>query len=246
MKVLDVGCGVGGPMMEIARFSRSHITGLNNNSYQISRGRKYLEKNGLVELCDFMKADFMNIPQPENTYDAVYAIEATCHAPSKVGIYSEILRILKPGSLFAAYEWCMTDKYDPTNPVHNKIKKDIEIGDGLPNLDTTKEVIDSLQKAGFEIIEYKDLSPTDSINPIPWYQPLSPNFSLSGFRLTTFGQLTTHYLVKILETIGIAPKGSTKTHSFLLAAADGLLKGGQTGIFTPMIFFLVRKPLSNK
>lgn len=63
----------------------------------------------------------------------------------------------------------MTDKYDPTNPVHNKIKKDIEIGDGLPNLDTTKEVIDSLQKAGFEIIEYKDLSPTDSINPIPWF-----------------------------------------------------------------------------
>lgn len=31
-----------------------------------------------------MQADFMKIPFPENTFDAVYAIEATCHAPDAV------------------------------------------------------------------------------------------------------------------------------------------------------------------
>lgn len=36
-KVLDVGCGVGGPAREIARFTGAHITGLNNNDYQIER-----------------------------------------------------------------------------------------------------------------------------------------------------------------------------------------------------------------
>ncbi|RLM69646.1 uncharacterized protein C2845_PM17G07060 [Panicum miliaceum] len=39
MKVLDVGCGIGGPLKEIARFSSTEITGLNNNAYQISRGK---------------------------------------------------------------------------------------------------------------------------------------------------------------------------------------------------------------
>nr|CAB3491447.1 unnamed protein product [Digitaria exilis] len=39
MKVLDVGCGIGGPLREIARFSSTEITGLNNNAYQISRGK---------------------------------------------------------------------------------------------------------------------------------------------------------------------------------------------------------------
>ncbi|KAG2570554.1 hypothetical protein PVAP13_7KG058100 [Panicum virgatum] len=34
MKVLDVGCGIGGPLREIARFSSTEITGLNNNAYQ--------------------------------------------------------------------------------------------------------------------------------------------------------------------------------------------------------------------
>lgn len=34
MKVLDVGCGVGGPAQEIARFTECNITGLNNNDYR--------------------------------------------------------------------------------------------------------------------------------------------------------------------------------------------------------------------
>lgn len=31
-----------------------------------------------------MQADFMKMPFPDSTFDAVYAIEATCHAPDAV------------------------------------------------------------------------------------------------------------------------------------------------------------------
>ncbi len=51
----------------------------------------------------------MKIPFEENTFDAVYQIEATCHAPDKVAVYKEIFRVLKPGALFGGYEWLMTD-----------------------------------------------------------------------------------------------------------------------------------------
>ena len=44
-------------------------------------------------------------------------IEATCHAPDAAACYGEIFRVLKPGGVFASYEWCLTDKYDPNNPV---------------------------------------------------------------------------------------------------------------------------------
>ena len=47
MRVLDVGCGVGGPAREIARFADVNIVGLNNNQYQIERARKYTAKAGL-------------------------------------------------------------------------------------------------------------------------------------------------------------------------------------------------------
>jgi sterol 24-C-methyltransferase len=38
----------------------------------------------------------------EGSFDAVYAIEATCHAPSWEGIYGEIFRVLKPGGYVSA------------------------------------------------------------------------------------------------------------------------------------------------
>lgn len=36
--------------------------------------------------------------------------------------YSEIYRVLKPGHCFAAYEWCITDYFDPMNQEHQRIK----------------------------------------------------------------------------------------------------------------------------
>jgi sterol 24-C-methyltransferase len=47
MRVLDVGCGVGGPAREIARFAGVEIVGLNNNAYQVERANKYTRKAGL-------------------------------------------------------------------------------------------------------------------------------------------------------------------------------------------------------
>lgn len=40
----------------------------------------------------------------------------------KVGCYKEIHRVLKPGQCFAAFEWCMTDSFDPNNEEHLNIK----------------------------------------------------------------------------------------------------------------------------
>nr|XP_025879398.1 cycloartenol-C-24-methyltransferase 1-like isoform X2 [Oryza sativa Japonica Group] len=216
MKVLDVGCGIGGPLREIARFSSASVTGLNNNAYQISRGKELNFSVGLSETCNFVK----------------------------VGVYREICRVLKPGQLFALDEWCMTDKYDPGNSRHRSIKAEIELGNGLPDIRTTKQCIQALKDAGFEVVSVKDLA-EDS--PLPWYLPLdSSQFSLNGFRLTRVGRFITHMLVKTLECLHVAPQGSLRVSSFLETAAEGLVKGAKEGIFTPIFFVLARKPLDKQ
>jgi sterol 24-C-methyltransferase len=72
MKVLDVGCGIGGPAREIARFTDTHVTGVNNNDYQLDRARKWTAKAGLSHLVDFKKGDFMKLSEQfgENSFDA--------------------------------------------------------------------------------------------------------------------------------------------------------------------------------
>ncbi|MBA0736352.1 hypothetical protein Gogos_009914 [Gossypium gossypioides] len=158
-KVLDVGCGIGGPLREISRFSSTSVTGINNNEYQITRG-----------------------------------------------------------------------------------KAEIEIGDGLPDIRLTGQCLEALKQAGFELIWEKDLAVG---SPLPWYLPLdTSHFSLSSFRLTSVGRFITRNMVKGLEFVGLAPKGSQRVQDFLEKAAEGLVEGGRKEIFTPMYFFLARKPHS--
>lgn len=58
-KVLDVGCGVGGPTREIAKFTGANIVGLNNNDYQIERAERYAAKENMSKQLTFVKGDFM-------------------------------------------------------------------------------------------------------------------------------------------------------------------------------------------
>ncbi|KYQ99971.1 putative delta-24-sterol methyltransferase [Tieghemostelium lacteum] len=242
MKVLDIGCGVGGPMRTIARFSGSHVVGLNNNDYQIQRGKRINEQVGLSHLCSFLKADFMNIPCEDESFDCAYQIEATCHAPNLTNCYKEIYRILKPGGLFGGYEWIMTNKYNPNDPTHVKCKKEIELGNGLPDLVQPAEIVQCLKDAGFEVITAFDLAETSDL---PWYLPLSGTFSISGFLHTGVGRYLTGKFTQLLELVKLAPAGSYNTNVWLQNAATYLVEGGSKEIFSPMFFILARKVEKN-
>lgn len=250
MRVLDVGCGVGGPAREIARFAGVTIVGVNNNAYQVDRANKYTAKAELQDQASFVKGDFMKLKEQfgENSFDAVYAIEATCHAPTWEGVYGEILSVLKPGGVFGLYEWCMTDEYDAANPEHRKIAHGIELGDGIPEMRTIKQAREALRNVGFQIDEEMDLA--DQGDKIPWYYPLEGDIRkvqtawdvFTCWRMTWLGKFVTQSAVRALEFVGLAPKGTYEVGESLKVAADALVAGGRMKLFTPMMFFVAHKP----
>ncbi|ODV88244.1 hypothetical protein CANARDRAFT_5538 [[Candida] arabinofermentans NRRL YB-2248] len=250
MKVLDVGCGVGGPAREITRFTNCEIVGLNNNDYQIERATHYAKTYGLDKKLSFVKGDFMQMDFETESFDAVYAIEATVHAPNLEGVYGEIYKCLKPGGVFGVYEWVMTDEYDETNPEHRRISYGIEVGDGIPKMFKRQVAEDALKSVGFEIEYEKDLA--DVNDEIPWYYPLTGDFKyvqnfgdlFTFFRTSTFGRKLTTGAVGLMEKIGLAPKGSVKVTEALEDAAVYLVEGGKQKLFTPMMLYVARKPLN--
>ncbi|KAL0938452.1 uncharacterized protein CTRU02_205062 [Colletotrichum truncatum] len=248
MKVLDVGCGVGGPAREIAKFTGAYITGININEYQVERATRYAKKQGMQNQLQYVQADFMKIPFEDNTFDAVYAIEATVHAPSLEAVYSEIYRVLKPGGVFGVYEWVMTESYDNDNLSHRKTRIEIEQGDGIANMVKASEAVRAFEAAGFEILEHEDMA--ERPDPIPWYWTLDAgswrHAQTMGdlfytFRMTGLGRMATHYFLKAMETFKLAPPGVMKMSDSLCVAADALVLGGKEKIFTPMYLMVGRK-----
>lgn len=252
MKVLDVGCGVGGPGREICRFTDCTIVGLNNNDYQIERAIHYAEKYNLAHKLSYVKGDFMQMDFEPESFDAVYAIEATVHAPVLEGVYSEIYKVLKPGGVFGVYEWVMTDDYDETNEEHRKIAYGIEVGDGIPKMYKREVAEQALKNVGFDVEYEKDLANMD--DEIPWYYPLAGKWKYAQnlgdyvtlFRTSGIGRAVTTQFVGLMEKLGLAPKGSQQVTGALEDAAVNLVRGGELKLFTPMMLYIARKPLDAK
>jgi len=245
MVALDMGCGIGGPGRAMSRFSEAKIVGLNNNDYQLERAKKLTGEQGLSHLCSYMKADWMNMPIDDNTYDGIFHVEALEHSPDRVASFTEIYRVLKPGALFAGYDWVVTDKYDANNPEHVQLKKGIELGNGVADLLRPKEIVDAMRQVGFEIVEQRDYGITvDPTTEIPWFDSLEGKYwSVSSFRHTPLGMWCTDKMVWILESLKIAPKGTKEIHDLLIKVAKELVLAGKLGIFSPTYFYLARKPM---
>ena len=244
-----MGCGVGGPAREIAKFSGAKITGLNNNDYQIERATHYAKKEGLSHQLNFTKGDFMQMSFPAGVFDAVYAIEATVHAPSLEGVYSEIFRVLKPGGVFGVYEWLMTDNYNNDNVQHREIRLGIEQGDGISNMVKISEGTQAIKAAGFELEISEDLAEKEDARP--WYYPLDGNLRMAQSlgdlltigRMTQPGRFAVHNFINVMERLSLFPQGTKKTADSLGRAANCLVAGGKQKLFTPMYLMVARKPL---
>ena len=240
MRVLDVGCGVGGPMANLARHSGASFVGINNNAYQIERARHHTRD--VQPPCRLIHGDYMQIPDEDDSYDAAIAIESMPHAPDKAGAFREVLRVLRPGACFAGYEWCLTEKFDRDDAEHLRIRNDIMIGNGLPDIASAQEVSAALQGAGFELLEARDLAP-ESDPETPWYRALQGrDLSLSSIPRTPIGRALTNLTLRAGERLRLFPEGARAVSTILNAGADALVDGGRSGVFTPTFYFLARKP----
>jgi SAM-dependent methyltransferase len=103
--LLDLGCGLAGPAIDIATaHPQVRITGINLSPVQVERARARVAAAGLSERITIVHGDFHALPFPAASFDGVIAFEALGYAVDLAAVYREARRVLVPGGWLYAKE----------------------------------------------------------------------------------------------------------------------------------------------
>ena len=104
-RILDIGCGIGGPVFEMARTHGAEVVGIDLEEPLIDRANKAAKAHGLDDRCTFKTVEVGALPFEDHSFDVVVSSGAFTQIEDKAGILGESLRILRPGGHLSCYDW---------------------------------------------------------------------------------------------------------------------------------------------
>ena len=140
-RVLDMGCGSGRHLGEVARFKNVFAVGSDLCLEDLCQARerlRYHEELGETGQGPWalMVSDITRLPYADHTFDVVICSEVLEHIPDHRRAVSELVRILKPGGdlvvsvprfLPERICWALSDEYFQANGGHVRIYRKKEL-----------------------------------------------------------------------------------------------------------------------
>lgn len=106
--VLDIGCGIGGGDIILARDHGARITGIDIEAPLIARARDHVDAAGLSDRIEIRHVTPGKLDFPDASFDIVYSAGAFTQIEDKAGMFAECLRVLRPGGAMTTYDWMGT------------------------------------------------------------------------------------------------------------------------------------------
>lgn len=157
MKILDAGCGVGGPATYLAqKYPASSFTGITITRSQVGLAKKLAQERNVTVNTDFMFQNFRSTAFPDNYFDGVYTVESIAYAKSKEEYIREMYRILKPGGRIAIVDAFLRDK--PLTSLTQNVYDFWGPAKGYPDLCSVHDFTLWLRATGFANIDSEDLT----------------------------------------------------------------------------------------
>jgi len=151
-RVLDVGCGIGGPSRHLAHAFGCHVTGLDLAESYCEVARLIAERLGMTSRLTYLQGDALAMPFPDGAFDVVWTQHAAMNIPDKAAFYKEIRRVLKPGGLFAMYDVLAGTAGEPYYPL--PWARD----PAMSFLISAEALRSLLDKAGLHVASWRDTS----------------------------------------------------------------------------------------
>lgn len=145
-RVLDLGCGLGGPARYVAKVSTARVTGLDLTEDFVAAGNALTGQALMVDLVDLQQGSILEMPFDDDQFDVAYMIHVGMNIADKAALACEAARVLKPGGLFGIYDVMAVDEPELTFPVP------WASGPDQSALSTPQVYRDALAGAGFKLL----------------------------------------------------------------------------------------------
>lgn len=166
-KIADLGCGVGASLFYIyPRLQNpAPALGLTLSPVQAKLAQNSASQLNLQNQIHFAEGDFTSVPLASHSLDAVYSVEAVCHAVEPEIYFREASRLLRKGG-----KLILVDDYQTTRPLSgHKTKWLNAYMDGwyVPGVRTVEQIISFAKKYNLHLKKNKELTPYLHLRNIP-------------------------------------------------------------------------------
>ena len=159
VRLLDVGCGIGGAS-RMAATAGATVTGIDLTPEFVETARTLSDRVGLGDRIEFLATAGESTSLDDASFDAAVMVHVGMNVPDKSAVFAEVHRVLRPGGRFAIYEQVRTGEGDLPYPLP-------WAEDGRSSfVETVADYRAHLEAAGFEVEDEEDRTPT-TLGPPP-------------------------------------------------------------------------------
>jgi len=152
-RILDVGCGLGGTAIYLAKTLGARVTGITISPVQVEMGNNLARHCGADVRLMLMDAEALDI---DDQFDVVWSVEAISHLDKKTDCFRSIAPLMKAGAKLVVADWFKS--HAATAAQERKFLEPIERAMLVPKLESPSAYMNYIGEAGLNVTFFEDLS----------------------------------------------------------------------------------------
>jgi len=153
-RILDVGCGMGGSSIHLAKARQCEVTGITLSPVQRRWASMAARWNGISSQTRFLVADAESVEFEPASFDVVWSLECTEHLFDKPAFFRRVASWLRPGGRAAICAWQAGD--GPLSDSAVQQVYDVCEGFLCPSLGSADDYRGWFTDAGLQVERYCD------------------------------------------------------------------------------------------